>query len=105
MPLHRCIVALELKIDRISDALHQAANNLGFADESYAGFPAEFAAKIGNSKWGTAFRQAGVGIVGVGKRRCAVLLSSDSSKSTQDPVLQAYFADRFWRKYLQTVEH
>ena len=41
MPLHKRLVALELKLTRINDALHQAISNLEFANEAYVGIPLE----------------------------------------------------------------
>ena len=105
MPLRRRLVALELKINRVSDALHQAANNLGFADESYVGLPKRIAERLVRSRSANEFRRLGVGIVGVGRHRCSLLLDSRSRSSAQSPVLQTYFTDRFWRRYLQTMEH
>jgi len=105
MPLRRRIVALELKIDRVGDALHQATNNFGFADESYVGLPMRIAERLVGSQSAKKFRRARVGILGVGRRHCKVLLDSGSWNSARNPVLEMCFTDRFWRRYLETVKH
>ena len=52
MPMHRSIVAVELKLHRVAEALRQARANLSFAEESYVGLPAAVAkvAAAGRSK-------------------------------------------------------
>src|SRR6185503_18728144 len=39
MPLHKRLMAVELKLHRVEEALHQATANLMFADESYVALP------------------------------------------------------------------
>jgi len=105
VPLRQRLVAVELKIDRVSDALHQATNNFWFADESYVGLPMRIAERLVGSQSAKEFRRARVGILGVGRRHCRLLLDSGSWNSARNPVLEMCFTDRFWRRYLQTVEH
>jgi hypothetical protein len=57
MPLPSRIVAVELKLRRIAEALQQARANLGFAEESYAAFPMPVARRIAreSSSWSSYF--------------------------------------------------
>ena len=43
MPLHDRIVAVEMKLSGIADALDQALQNKAFAEESYVAFPTDVA--------------------------------------------------------------
>ncbi len=75
IPLHKRIVALELKLSRVSDVLHQAINNLEFADESYVGLPIKNAKRVMDSPKWLEFQEKGIGILGVDSLQCKVLLS------------------------------
>lgn len=99
MPLHKKILALELKLARINDALHQAANNLEFADESYVGLPMQKAMQVVNGKKKTEFSKKGIGILGVSPQKCRVLLKSDSTKANPNKIMQAHCVERFWPNY------
>jgi len=99
IPLHKKMVALELKLSRIEDVLHQAICNLEFADESYAGFPLEVAAKLIRSKKKTEFVNNGIGILGITANSCKLFLKSRPNKLQSNLILQMYCAERFWRSY------
>jgi hypothetical protein len=73
-PLHQRIVAVELKLRRISDALSQAESNRSFATESYVALPAEIAQRFVSSRRRTDFIASGVGILGVSPNSCRVVL-------------------------------
>ena len=50
MPLQKKLVALELKLSRVEEAMMQAVSNLGFADESYVGLPGQLARRVLSGK-------------------------------------------------------
>ena len=99
MPLQRKVVALELKLTRINDALHQAINNLEFADESYVGLPMEIGRHLIQSKKKNEFDGNGIGIVGISDDKCRVLLKPKTKLSTVNKTLQTHCVERFWRIY------
>ena len=104
MPLHKRLVAVELKLTRIDDALHQAINNLGFANESYVGLPAEAARRVINSKKKTDFQHVGVGILTIGSDDCRVVLRTNMQRSNREIASQAYSVERFWLPHLRGSE-
>ncbi len=95
-PLQKRIVAVELKLSRISDALCQAASNRVFA-ESYVALPRDMAEKLSKSKRVSDFGDAGVGILAVARNVCRVVLSPSGQGIKTDPTLQMHCVERFWR--------
>ena len=55
MPLHRRLVAVELKLSKVAEALQQAVRNQEFASESYIGLPAPLARRIARGAKRAAF--------------------------------------------------
>jgi hypothetical protein len=98
MPLHKNLVAVELKLSRVEDAFAQAKSNLYFAHESYVGMPHEITDRILGSAKLADFRHAGVGIIGISPRQCTVVLKSRSTRQV-DSVLQMHCVERFWREH------
>jgi len=98
MPLQDRLVAVELKLSRIDEAMQQAMNNLGFAEESYVGLPVEVARRVAanQSRWSDYF-DAGVGLVGVAQRSCQVLVPARKAGHWTDPAIQLYCVEKFWR--------
>jgi hypothetical protein len=104
IPLHKRIVALELKLSRISDVLHQAINNLEFADESYVGLPIKNARRVMDSPKKLEFQEKGIGILGIDSAKCKVFLPAISKKYEQNQTFQIYCAERFWRDKIKDIE-
>lgn len=100
-PLHKRIVALELKISRVEEALNQARAHLCFADESYVGFPIDRAERLASSKRMSRFEETGVGIVGIARRECLVVLPSRPVPRHKDALMQMHCSERFWRTMLK----
>lgn len=98
VPLHRRIVAIELKLDRISEVFCQARSNLGFADESYIAVPEEIANRIKSqpSRWED-YLQDGIGLIAVNHTGCRTLIRSRANGSHADPAIQSYCVEKFWR--------
>jgi hypothetical protein len=99
-PLHERIVALELKLERVEEALQQAVSHFKFVSESYVGLPDPVASRVFNGKRLAQFLAYGVGLVAVGLDRCDVLLPSGLAPVSPDTVLQMHCAERFWRTYI-----
>ncbi len=101
LPLHERIVAVELKLRRVSDALSQARNHVRFASERYVALPQK-AAERALLTHGDAFRQAGVGILSVDSRDCAVILGTEAVLQLKhDLYEQVRCVERFWAKRLK----
>lgn len=98
MPLQDRLVAVELKLSRVDEAMHQAVNNLGFVEESYVGLPAEVAKRVAAnaSRWAIFF-DAGVGLLSVTQRGCEVLVPSHNCRPQTDTAIQLYCVEKFWR--------
>lgn len=95
-PLHKRIVAVELKLARISEALTQARSNLDFADESYVGLPVEKARALFAIRQEKKLVEKGIGILEVRQEEVKILLRSRFSGDS-DQVLKMHCAESFWR--------
>jgi hypothetical protein len=96
VPLHKRIVAVELKLSRTSEVLAQAASHRAFASESYVAMPSKIAERAAESR-SAEFDVAGVGILSVGRGDCKVLLRPSGSGVPVQSSLQAHCVERFWR--------
>lgn len=105
-PLHRRIVAVELKLSRVTEALLQAKDHLAFADESYIGLPADLAARIQKApdRWNR-YWELGVGLLAVTKTKCRVVRASKPPSASRDEALQMYVTDKFWRQRSEAIHH
>jgi hypothetical protein len=98
MPLHDKLISVELKRARIDEAMDQALNNLGFADESYVALPTDVAQRVAAnpSRW-RPFLEAGVGVLAVAPKHCDVLLPARRTAVWTNPAVQLYCVEKFWR--------
>ncbi|MFA5422704.1 MAG: hypothetical protein WC374_02480 [Phycisphaerae bacterium] len=101
-PIHKRIVAVELKLSRISEVLAQARNNLAFAEETYVGLPINKAKDLFENRKERQLIERGVGILGINRDKVQVLLRSKSSESS-DFVLKMHCAERFWKDALKDI--
>lgn len=106
VPLQEEIVALELKLSRVEEAVHQARNNLGFADLSFVGLPSLVACRIAESRVRRReFTREGIGLLSVGETRCRVVIRPRRRAEWTDKALQLYCVDKFWRDHLSQPSH
>jgi hypothetical protein len=96
-PLHLRIVAVELKLSRISEALAQAQSNYSFATESYVALPARLAHRLLRSSRVEVFRRTGIGLLATYPYSCRQMLPPSANRLILDDVLQAHCVERFWR--------
>lgn len=96
-PLHSRIIAVEVKLSRISQVLAQAASHRAFASESYVAMPADIAKRVAKSSRSSEFNASGVGILAVTDQTCSVVLPSSTSGIEVSSVLQMHCVERFWR--------
>jgi hypothetical protein len=96
-PLHLKIVAVELKLARVSEALNQAASNRLFATDSYVALPGRLALRIGTSERAKIFSRHGVGLLAVWHHGCRELLRPSAKDAPRSEVIQSHVVERFWR--------
>jgi hypothetical protein len=94
-PLHTRIVAVELKLERIDQAIAQARSHTAFATESFIGLPQDKAARLVCSGRVREVEQAGIGLLAVNSEGATVLIRP-AAKVPSDPVLQMHCVERFW---------
>ena len=101
-PLQDRLVSVELKLSRIEEAMRQALDNLGFAEESYVALPSAVALRVAASRarW-SRFFDAGVGLLAVTSRICTVLVPACEARHLRDDVVQFYCVEKFWRTRLR----
>ncbi len=97
-PLHKRIVAVELKLSRISEVLAQARSNLAFAEETYVGLPINKAKNLFARRKEQQLAERGIGILGIDCDKVQVLLRSKFSGESEQ-ILKMHCAERFWREY------
>jgi hypothetical protein len=100
-PLHKRLMAVELKLTRIDEVMCQARNNLHFADESYVALPSDVALRVflKRERWSEFFNQ-GVGLLSVTLGGCEVLIRSHG-RIEKEPALQFYCVEKFWRSFIK----
>jgi hypothetical protein len=101
LPLHKQILTVELKLNRISEAVFQAKNNLKFTSQSYVALPYSTSLKIANSSKANYFINAGIGLIGVLPSGCKVFIKATAPISESDSLIQTLYAERFWEVWLK----
>ena len=96
-PMHERILAVELKLSRVSEALAQAVSNRAFATESYIALPANVAERLTNRNRFSEFTNVGVGVLSVTPTICKIVLPASQLIIGSDPTLQIHCVERFWR--------
>ena len=96
-PLHTEVVAVELKLYRVSEAIGQATANRHFATHSYVALPLARAVRFAKGRNADAFSQNGIGLLGVSARACHELLRPRENIVPPDTLLQMHVVERFWR--------
>jgi hypothetical protein len=97
VPLQTRLVAIELKLNRVEEALGQAVSHQAFADESFVGLPAGLAERVATSPRAGRFQAEGVGILSVGRSLSRVVLRPQARLHKIDPGFQMHCVERFWR--------
>ena len=99
-PLHTKLIAVELKLTRVEEAVWQAQCHLEFADESYVALPLSVAKRVVRTSRKHELRELGIGLLGANADGVRLLIKS-RSHAERDPVLQAHCVERFWQLYLR----
>jgi len=96
MPLQNKLIAVEMKLSRVRDALLQAELNLAFTPYSYVAFPHDTALGLATGPRRHDFDRLGVGLLAVNSSGCTELLCPSCDVGETDDVLQTYVVERFW---------
>lgn len=99
-PMHKRLVSVELKLNRIEEVLSQARNNLLFAQESYVALPKDVALRVSQkrARWAPFF-ESGVGLLCVTKRSCDILIRAHRQALAGDNLIQFCCVEKFWRTH------
>jgi hypothetical protein len=104
MPLEKRLVAVELKLDRVSEALDQAIANQRVAADSFVAMPLQTALNMTRGRRSDEFVRRGIGLVGVSRRGCDVLISTRPKQvSGVDIAVRTHCVERFWRTFRATA--
>lgn len=96
-PLHFRIVAVELKLNRISEALNQAVSNRTFATDSYVALPKSCALRVARSERASNLKRSSIGLLAVSHHACWELIQPKITKGMFDEIVQSHVVERFWR--------
>ena len=101
-PLQRKIVAVEMKLHRVSAALGQARAHLAFADDSFVALPDGVAERVIRGSRRQEFLDHGVGLLSVFPQHARIVLPPRSrpQSSNISRLFQAHCAERFWKMWL-----
>ena len=101
IPLHKTIVAIELKLNRIEEALSQARSHLEFATKVFVGLPCSVAERLIKRNRVAQFTQSGIGILAVGRKSCRIVFPAREKKVPLHSVWQMHCVERFWRSRIR----
>ncbi len=105
LPYHERLVAVELKLRRIDEAVAQARRNKAITAESYVALPAIIAERVAFTERRLGFEESGVGLLSVQDDICAELIPPDLSGKTVIEVQELSAAEACWRVVLKTIQH
>lgn len=105
IPYHERLVAIELKLRRVDEALAQARRHKAITSETYVGLPAIVAERVAFTEKRAAFEASGVGLLSVQDGKCEILISPNLAMDSVIEEQELCAAEACWRKVLQTVQH
>jgi hypothetical protein len=100
-PLHTRLVAVELKLDRVEEAFHQARTHLAFTATTYVGLPESSALRAVGGPWKHRFKSEGIGLLSVARGSCKVLVKPKPQSDHLDDTMAVYVAEKFWPMWLK----
>jgi hypothetical protein len=101
-PIYDRLIAIELKLNRVEEAMRQARKNLFFVEESFVALPAVLAARVlENSQRWRGFFDSGIGLLAVKRTTCSVLIRSKNSNRSIDEAVRLYSGEKFWTPAVQ----
>ena len=102
LPMHDHLVAIELKMRHLREAVRQAQRYLAFADDAYVGFPWPLAFRIAKDRRSEILRMAGVGLLAIRPARVQALIEPAPGHRPWpvERATQLQTVDRIWRTTL-----
>ncbi|TWT58999.1 hypothetical protein KOR42_23860 [Thalassoglobus neptunius] len=100
-PIHRRLMAIELKLKDISGALIQARSNQGVTRDSFVAFPESVANRIVNGKRKREFADSGVGVISVNDSSCEFLLNANGPLDRISATQELHAVEKFWTRAKQ----
>lgn len=98
-PMYSRLVAVELKLHRLTEVLEQARANRALVPESFIALPSDVARRAARSSFADELAREGVGLLSVSKASCRTLLDANSSSNWLDASLELWVVEHFWRTY------
>jgi len=95
-PLHKQLIAVELKLSRISEAIAQANSNRNFATQSYVAMPLPVAERAVSGATRELLISSNVGMIGVSPDSCTILMESQCSAALS-PLYETHAVEQFWK--------
>lgn len=105
LPYHIKMWSVELKLERVDEALAQAKRHLKVTPFSYVGLPEKIAEKVFSTSKSLEFEEAGVGLLSVSKESCAPLMEPKGDHSCVDDIFAVAAAERCWSAILKAIQH
>jgi hypothetical protein len=105
LPYHDGFVSVELKLQRVDEALKQAKRHRTITPSSYVGLPREIAEKVMTSERKADFVAAGVGLLSISGETCEEVISPAAEINAIERVYEIAAAERCWSRVLKTIEH
>jgi hypothetical protein len=97
-PLHSRVLAVEMKLNRISEVIAQARKNLSFATASYIALPSLVAHNFSERRSRKKVEKCGIGVISVSREKCTVLVPPSETNGLLDGISQSYVVERFWNE-------
>lgn len=98
-PMYSRLVAVELKLSRLSEVLQQARANRAFVPESFVALPSDVARRAMKSSFADELAREGIGLLAVSEKSCRTLLDAEPTSGWLDDSLELWAVEYFWRSY------
>lgn len=105
LPYHDEFVSVELKLQRVEEALKQARRHKTITSSSYVGLPRALANRVVSSSRKEDFIQSGVGLLAIDGNDCTETLPPVRMTNDLERAYEIAAADRCWSRVLKTIQH
>lgn len=92
-PLHREVIAIELKLTKVHEVIAQAIMNRSFATQSFLALPEDVVSRMSRTA-SEKCTEAGIGVIAVSQTGCSI--AKEARETSSDEGLQIHLVDRFW---------
>jgi hypothetical protein len=100
-PIHKKMIAVELKLSDMGGVLLQAFNKASYAEESWIAMPEEYASKC-LDKYYYSINGCGIGVLAVKPEGCQVLqVPRIVHYKSFNFVENAFLSERFWKYWIE----